>query len=116
MKSDYTTRTCEDLPQAIRRIRLRLGLTGAEFGKLLKWPTSSVSQYECAHMKPSATRLIALFYLARSAEESEPVEHALESYGVRPIDLIGISSESSSAPGGDIQDLEHSEMAGRGQG
>ena len=72
-----------ELAVAIRHIRGRLGLTGMEFGRLyLNCPANTVSEYETAHRRPSAGRLLAILHLAQCQDEVLPIVRALEAEGV----------------------------------
>ena len=88
MKSRGPGKQPTELAKAIRRLRARLHLTGADFGRqYLNCPQSSVADYERGYMKPCIPRLLALLRIAEFPEEAGPIFLALEAGGVNIQDL-----------------------------
>ena len=86
MRSDYQARSEQDLPRAVRAIRLREGLTAKAFGKLLGIGQSQISTYESGERPPSLPVLIRLLAMA-SRQERPVLEAALAKHGLTPREI-----------------------------
>jgi transcriptional regulator with XRE-family HTH domain len=71
MRGDYSNRVRGKLPQAIRSIRFRLGLTGQDFGRLIGVRQPVLSAFECGIRKPFLPALLRI--LARASNEERSV-------------------------------------------
>jgi hypothetical protein len=65
------------VPEAVSKIRKRMGKTMAEFGPLIGGDHTIVSKYERAKTPPSKTVLILLLLLASDDNEKAPIIKAL---------------------------------------
>ena len=82
MRPDYQKRTNDALPGAIRAIRLRLRLTGKDFGSLVRRSLVCISEYETGRSTPSTETLLRLLSLAKQRSEREPIIALLKAKGM----------------------------------
>jgi transcriptional regulator with XRE-family HTH domain len=97
MRSDYQNRADQELPRAIRAIRLREGLTAKALGKLLGIGQPQLSTYESGHNSPSLPVLLKLLGLA-SVAEWPILESALAKHGLTAADIeAAVAAKNSPA-------------------
>jgi DNA-binding transcriptional regulator YiaG len=70
------------LSEAIRAIRVRLGVSQNGLGRMLYVTSNTVSRWERGKIVPSTWQLARLHELAKTKEEIEPIRMVLESRGI----------------------------------